>query len=116
MFSPDGNTLARNSNNTILLWDVNTGSLKKTFKHKEKADGYTDGAISVGFSPDGKYLVSGSYSGKVHLWDIKTGDFKRILNGHTGNVNTLAISPNGKFLATGSTDGTILLFGQVWKE
>ena len=33
--------------------------------------GHSDPVYSVGFSPDGKYIASGSFDRSVHIWDVK---------------------------------------------
>ena len=49
MFSPDGKTVASgNHDNTIRLWDVDTGNNKMTLT------GHTEWIRSIAFSPDGK--------------------------------------------------------------
>ena len=64
-FSPNGTTLASGSSDqTIRLWDVETGENKHTFK------GHADSVISVSFSPDGRTLASGSLDGTVLLWEL----------------------------------------------
>ncbi|MDR0656484.1 MAG: hypothetical protein LBG22_09250, partial [Treponema sp.] len=44
--------------------------------------GHTDGVISSAFSPDGKYIVSGSTDNTVKLWDTESGREIRTLSGH----------------------------------
>ena len=39
-------------------------------------EGHRDPALSVAFSPDGKYVISESYD-CVRLWDVKTGEAVR---------------------------------------
>ena len=59
--------------------------------------------------PNGK-LVSGSYAGVVHIWNIYDGSSVRNLTGHTQWVNTLLYIPSISRLATGSVEWTI----KIW--
>ena len=36
-------------------------------------EGHTNDVYSVGFSPDGKFIVSGSYDNTVRVWDANNG-------------------------------------------
>ena len=73
-FSQDGNTLASGADDdTILLWDVNTGRQKAAFKARP---GY--GMRYVWLSPDGASVVSYTASDPLRLWDTVTGQYKLI--------------------------------------
>ncbi|WP_286824661.1 hypothetical protein, partial [Microcystis sp. LSC13-02] len=104
-FSPDGKTLVSGSrDNTIKLWDVETGQEILTLK------GHDSNVWSVNFSPDGKTLVSGSGDNTIKLWNVETGQEIRTLKGHDSYVNSVNFSPDGKTLVSGSDDNTIKLW------
>lgn len=68
---------------------------------------------AVAFSPDGRYVVSGSdapgsETGNLRLWNVATGQpVHRDFDGRIGPVVSVAFSPDGRFIASGGGDGTI---------
>ncbi|MEK6699665.1 MAG: caspase family protein [Nitrospirota bacterium] len=72
--------------------------------------GHVDSVISVSFSPDGKFALSGSWDTTVRLWNVSTGMLVRTLKGHINDVTAVTFSPDGKFALTGSSDKTIKLW------
>ncbi len=105
-FSPDGKILASCSKDqTIILWEVATGSVKHTLK------GHTDFVTSVSISPDGKTLASGSVDNAIRFWDIETGTPVKTFKESEVNVTQISFSPNGQFiLSWGEADSKILLW------
>ncbi len=104
-FSPDGKTLAsggdRSSNNTLLLWDVDTGEPIETFRRPEPFGSFT----SVTFSPDGNIIASASSDETIRLWNPHTGLLLKTITGHTEPVNSVIFSPDGKLFISAAADG-----------
>jgi WD40 repeat protein len=106
--SPDKSAVAASRGNQIHVYDAGSGAYIRTLldpkltgpdKKPVKA-AHLSLVESLAYSPDGKYLASGSYQ-EVVLWDARTGLLRRRLTGFAERVVTLAFSHDGKLLATG---------------
>ncbi|NCR26553.1 MAG: protein kinase [Microcystis aeruginosa LE13-04] len=73
--------------------------------------GHSDCLDSVAYSPDGRYLASGSRDNTIKIWEVATGKELRTLTGHSEIVFSVAYSPDGRYLASGSRDNTI----KIWE-
>lgn len=72
--------------------------------------GHSSSILSIAFSPDGRYLASGSEDMTIKLWDVSTGREIRMFWGHGVGVASVAFSPDGRHIASGSRDKAINLW------
>jgi WD40 repeat protein len=71
---------------------------------------HPQGVTSVAFSPDGRWLVTGSYDRGVRVWRTSDGTLARTLSGHQGTVWSVAVSPDGERVASGGEDRNVRLW------
>ena len=73
--------------NQLKIWDVQTGTCLHTIIAHDLP------VISVAFSPDGRYIASGSMDKTVKIWDTRNWECCQILTGHRSLIITVAFSP-----------------------
>ena len=130
--SPDGRWLAavgwlpgnQEESDAIRLYDFASGKLVTLLK------GHTDIVNALAFSPDNRYLVSGSADKNAIIWNLESkpsdlgdstiwnleskpsdlGDSKQILSGHTDAIYAVAFTHDGERMVTGSYDHSLRLW------
>jgi WD40 repeat protein len=130
LFSPDSRMIVTNmSDQTILLWDSQTGEQLAVLRNNLEAEGDLDfiEVDGMSFSPDGRWLATGTctwmdataasscHKAEVRLWNIEeavnSGELlatenSRVLRGAQDYLRGLVFSPNGELLVgTGSGPG-----------
>ncbi len=73
-------------------------------------NGHKDKVSSVAITPNGKYVISGSYDTTLKLWDIKSGKEIKTLKGHKSYITAIVITPDGKYVISASRDETL----KIW--
>lgn len=73
--------------------------------------GHIDNVSTVDFSPDNKYIATGSNDRTIRLWYRALQQEYRVLQGHKKMVDQVTFSPNGKYLV--SVDGVDLIVWEV---
>jgi WD40 repeat protein len=89
---------------TISIWDFNFNLLGKLYDDDKMQ-------IIVGtFSPDGKFIISGSKSTKIKIWSVDKMELIKTLEWHKNDVMSVKITPDGKFIISGDRDGNIAVW------
>jgi len=103
LFSPTSDSFLTQTEETLRLWDVNSGRLRLT------VEGVSP--VRPSFSPDGRRLAVVSQDRMVRIWSTTAGQPLAVCAGHSGDVQAVAFSPDGRLLATGGKDRRV----RIWQ-
>ncbi|TFK74199.1 WD40 repeat-like protein [Pluteus cervinus] len=107
---------AINENKANLL-QLKHGKLKSWTFDAIVLKGHTAEVLSVAYSQDGRYLVSGSRDKTMRIWDMTSGQpVIDPLQGHSDSVWSVSYSPNGTYMVSGSKDNTIRIWNAASGE
>jgi WD40 repeat protein len=128
-FSGNGHALATLANTGgVTVYEVATGEKRCEFTPPTGAtdpfgmltgsgamniNAFTRGnanAGGLGFTPDGRFVLSAVGSPVIRVWDTLTGQEATQLKGHQGGVSHLRLSRDGRSLVSGSVDTTALVW------
>jgi WD40 repeat protein len=95
---------------TVRLWDL---TAKDPASSRVILSGHEKHIDTLALSPNGRWLVTGSWDETVRIWDLAAKDpasSPTVLRGHKGEVYAVAITSDGRRLITGSADRT----ARIW--
>jgi WD40 repeat protein len=103
-FSKDGMLVTGSRDNSIKVWDPNTG------KMLSEITGITGNIISVRITNDGKTIVAGTsaLSKGLRLIDIETQTEVRVFE--SANLQNLDLSPDNKYVATANLKRNVFVW------
>ncbi|KAF9056726.1 WD40-repeat-containing domain protein [Rhodocollybia butyracea] len=105
IFSPDGQLIGASGKDSVVrFFNLRSSDLTQL-------EGHTDAVRALGFTLDGKWIVSGSDDTTVRVWDLETrslaaGPFE----GHQHIVYSVDFSPDRRRVVSGSYDSSIRVF------
>ena len=107
-WSPDGQYLAVSGmhGNALLYPSPLASSTRKPIL----IAAHTQGHVLLAWSADSQQIATGTYDGRLTLWNAQDGTFVALLHGHQSAIESLAWSQTGNQLASASEDGSLLLW------
>ncbi|KAM8977784.1 periodic tryptophan protein 2 homolog [Pelodytes ibericus] len=86
----------------LLVWEWQSES------YVLKQQGHFNNMVSLSYSPDGQYIVTGGDDGKVKVWDTSSGFCFVTFTDHTSSVTAVIFSNSGgQVILSASLDGTV---------
>ncbi len=100
IFSSDGALVGVTINDSVKVFEVETGRKKLSFR----------GGISLALSPDTTLLAAGADDKSLRMWKLEGGEAVLSLKDRPSVARSVVFSPDGKLLFVGNDDGTIEIF------
>lgn len=87
-----------------------TESVADSWTCVHKLEAHSDWVASIVVSGDGQKIFTGSFDGKIKIWDLRGGQLIRQVSENAGVVYAIALSPLSEIIASGSSDLTVKLW------
>ncbi|KAK3806347.1 MAG: WD40-repeat-containing domain protein [Benniella sp.] len=123
-FSPTAECLASaGDDGNIILWrpsETKDSSSKfaesddeeerETWRAQSMMRGSLSDIYDLAWSPDGRYIISGSIDNTARIWDVKDAKCIHVIADHHHYVQGVAWDPLGEFVATQSSDRSVHVY------
>ncbi|MBI4648568.1 MAG: hypothetical protein HY738_18785, partial [Bacteroidia bacterium] len=107
-FAPDNSRfLTADQNNILQIWNLESGVPPNDYQ-PVSCTGHSDAINDANFSPDSKYIVSGSNDFSARIWDLE-GKEIMLMPSHKAAINKVKFSSDGKYILSCSNDHTARL-------
>ncbi|MBU8895607.1 WD40 repeat domain-containing protein [Corallococcus sp. M34] len=100
-FTPADQLITAGMHQPIQVWAPEDGQLLT------RMDEGSVGVLSLGLSPDGRFLASGGMDMRVKVWSLPDGDLLGSIHGQQGFLSAVAFSPGVDVLASVASDRTV---------
>lgn len=99
-----GSGHSKHINNTIKVWNLETGEEAFTLGSHENP------ISTLAVTPDGKQVISASFDNTIKVWDLESQEEILTFYGHDDSINDIKITPDGNQIVSASKDKTL----KVW--
>lgn len=87
----------------MCIWDMHT-----QLPTLPMLTGHTDRCSCITYSPDGKFIISGSWDKSIRVWSSQTGEQKFLFSdAHKAPIIALASDRQGQFFVSADKDGLV---------
>lgn len=101
---PDLGVVTAGQDDTLRVW---TADLEPT----RVLEGHSRPVVSLGYSRDGRLLLSGGFEGTARVWDTEAGRLRKAVGSLEVASNAADLSPDGSTLALAGFDGKLRIYG-----
>ena len=114
VFSPTESLTRKCYSDQIPAWLVRLPTMPMDWDNSvQTLEGHKGYISAIAFTPDSKFLATGSWDKTVRLWDTATGALRSTLQGHGERVDGIAFSPKGQLASASPRDRTVRLWEPV---